>query len=93
MLRKVITSETHYPVANFGCYHAHSLVETLECGHVVCVKGSRGMAHRRKCHECTSHDNNELGIMTIGDIEEKWDPETRWPYWVNKKGERVASPR
>ena len=75
MLRKVVKSETYKPMRTAP--GAFGIRDTLECGHVACVKGSQGFAKRRQCHTCDRLATGMVGAT--GNIRETWDAETQMP--------------
>ena len=77
MLRKVVKTDTNTPDCNLCGPDAFGITDTLECGHVVHRKGSAGFAMRRQCNDCDCLANG--GYISVGDIEESWDRETRMP--------------
>lgn len=86
MKRDVINTETYQPErTRFG---ALCIIDTLSCGHEVRNKGSAGFAEHRECRECQSWADGHTTFKSIGDMEEKWDPENQMPYWVKLKKRR-----
>lgn len=79
MLRKVVESDTYRPERTAP--GSFAIRDTLECGHVVTVKGSAGRAFRRNCKTCDHLKNG--GKSWTGGIQELWDEKTQMPYWEN----------
>ncbi len=79
MRRTVVKTERYIPErAKFGAF---GIIDTLECGHTVYHKGSTGYANYRECRECQDWLEGHNKYKSIGDKEEKWNPETQMPYW------------
>lgn len=76
--RKVVSTEEFESGCNLT--RGTRIWDTLECGHVASVKGSRGFASRRKCRTCT--DLKRGCEIEENGIRYSWDPETEMPKGV-----------
>jgi hypothetical protein len=85
MLRKVVSTVTTTPNCNLCGPEAFGITDTLECGHKVHVKGSSGFARRRKCRQCDALRGG--GSISVGDVEERWNPETQMPIRALRSGD------
>lgn len=79
MRRLVVSTRTYRPErTQLGAFR---IIDLLECGHEISVKGSVGYASYRECRECQQWSEGHVGSKRIGDRWEKWNPETQMPYW------------
>ncbi len=73
--RKVTSTDTYNPRHTIST--AFNIVDTLECGHQIVCKGSRGFAKKRLCKTCDSLRNG--AVITTGNCTETWDAKSFMP--------------